>query len=245
MADINAAAIITAAGLGKRYGGEGGDGGEDLPKQFIPLCGKPLIVHCVQSFESSGLIREIILVVPPSWVDYTKSEIVEEFKLSKVTKIIAGGSERQHSVENGLNALSAEPDIVAVHDAVRPFVTLDIIDEVITEAGKSGAAIAAFPATDTMKKSSPEQSIENTVSRENIWFAQTPQAFRHEILKEAFEKAAQDRYLATDESLLVERLGKEVKLVKSSKYNIKITTPEDLDMAELILKTGLHNKKQG
>jgi 2-C-methyl-D-erythritol 4-phosphate cytidylyltransferase len=240
MADINAAAIITAGGLGKRFGGEGA---EALPKQFTPLQGKPLIVHSAQSFESSELIREIVLVVPDGWVDYTKSEIVDKFHLGKVTKIISGGKERQQSVENGLNALSNKPEIVVIHDAVRPFVTLDIIEEVVAEASKSGGAIAAFPSTDTLKKSSPEQSIENTVPRDNIWFAQTPQAFRYGTLKKAFEKASEDGYLATDEAQLLERLGMEVKLVKGSKYNIKITTPEDLEMGELILKTGIHNKR--
>ena len=243
MADINAGAIITAAGLGKRFAGEGKEGGGDLPKQFIPLYGKPVIVHSTQCFESSELIREIILVVPEKWVEYTKNEIVDKFKLSKVSKVIAGGSVRQQSVEKGFYFLSPKLEIVAVHDAVRPFVTLEIIEEVIAEASKSGAAIAAFPSTDTIKKSSPENSIENTVPRENIWFAQTPQAFRYEVLKKAFEKASEDGYLATDESLLLERLGIEVKLVKGSKYNIKITTPEDLEMGELILKSGLHNKR--
>jgi len=240
MADINAAAIITAGGLGKRFGGEGA---EALPKQFIPLQGKPVILHSIQLFESSELIREIILVVPDAWVDYTKSEIVDKFHLSKVTKIIAGGTQRQQSVEKGFNSFSATPEIVVVHDGVRPFVTLDIIEEVVAEAGKSGGAIAAYPSTDTIKKSSPELSIENTVPRDDIWFAQTPQAFKYETLKKAFEKASEDGYLATDESQLLERLGMEVKLVKGSKYNIKITTPEDIEMGELILKTGLHYKK--
>ncbi len=242
MANINAAAIITAGGLGKRFGSEGVD---KLPKQFIPLLGKPLIVHCAQRFESSELIKEIILVVPDGWGDYTKNDIVEKFKLSKVSKIISGGKERQHSVKNGLNALSNKPEIVVIHDAVRPFVTLDIIEEVIREADKSGGAIAAFPSTDTIKKSSPKYFIENTVPRDNVWFAQTPQAFRYDVLKQAFEKAAQDGYLGTDESLLVERLGMEVKLVKSSKYNFKITTPEDFEIGELILKAGLHKMEQG
>jgi len=240
MADINAAAIITAAGLGKRFNGKGTD---ELPKQFIPLSGKPIIVYPIQSFEGSDLIQEIIVVVPESWVEYTKNEIVDKYGLKKVSKVIAGGTQRQQSVEKGFHSISSRPQIVVVHDGVRPFVTLDIIEEVVAEAGKSGGAIAAFPSTDTIKKSSPEQFIENTAPRDNIWFAQTPQAFRYDVLKQAFEKASEDGYLATDESQLVERLGMEVKLVKGSKYNIKITTPEDLEMGKLILKTDFHNKK--
>ncbi|TFG76174.1 MAG: 2-C-methyl-D-erythritol 4-phosphate cytidylyltransferase [Thermodesulfobacteriales bacterium] len=238
MADMKAAVIITAGGLGKRFVGEGA---ELLPKQFIPLSTKPLIVYSIQSFERSKFISEIVLVVPDKWVEYTQAEIVDKFNIKKVSKVIAGGAERQESVRNGLNSLSTKPEIVAVHDGVRPFVTLDIIDEVITEAVNSGGAIAAIPVTDTIKQSSPEHIIENTVPRNKIWFAQTPQAFKYEILKEAFEKASEDGYLGTDEAELVERLGREVKLVLGSKNNIKITTPEDIKLAELILASGIDN----
>ena len=128
---------------------------------------------------------------------------------------------------------------------MRPLVTVQTIDEVITQAEKTGGAIAATPATDTIKKSDPEHLIENTLRREDKWLAQTPQAFRYEILKEAFEKASEDGYLGTDEAELVERLGKEVKLVKSSKYNIKITTPEDLELGEIFLASSLHRNEKG
>lgn len=239
MANINAAAIITAGGTGQRFGTEGAD---KLPKQFIPLSGKPIIVHSIMSFESSALISEVIVVVPDRWVEYTQQEVVEKFNLSKVSKVISGGEERQKSVEKGFCSISSKPDIVVVHDGVRPFVSVALIEEVVTEAKKSGAAIAACPSTDTIKKSTPEQSIENTLPRQDIWFAQTPQAFKYEILKNAFEKASEDGYLGTDESLLVERLGKEVRLVKSSKHNIKITTPEDIELGELILESGILNK---
>jgi len=241
MADINAAVIITAGGLGKRFGGKGA---EVLPKQFIPLSGKPVIAYSILSFESSEFINEVIVVVPENWVEYTKREIVDKFDLKKVSKVIAGGDERQASVERGIHSISSKPDIVAIHDGVRPFVTLETIEEVITQAGKSGGAIAAIPATDTIKKSGPEEIIENTLPRQDIWFAQTPQAFRYEILKEAFEKASEDGYLGTDESLLVERLGQEIKLVKGSKYNIKITAPEDIELGELILSSGINSNKE-
>ncbi len=240
MADINTAAIIIAGGLGKRFDGTG----DTLPKQFIPLSGKPVIAYSILSFESSKLINEIVIVVPENWVEYTKTEIVDKFDIKKVSKVISGGDERQDSVEIGLRALSKTPSIVAVHDGVRPLVTVQTIDEVITQAEKTGGAIAAIPATDTIKKSNPEHIIENTLRREDIWFAQTPQAFRYEILKEAFEKATEDSYLGTDEAELVERLGKEIKLVKSSKYNIKITTPEDLELGERFLASSLHRNKR-
>jgi len=238
MADMKAAVIITAGGLGKRFVGEGD---KLLPKQFIPLSTKPLIVYSIQSFERSKFISEIILVVPDKWVEYTQAEIVDKFNIKKVSKVIAGGAERQESVRNGFSTLSTKPEIVAVHDGVRPFVSVEIIDEVITEAANSGGAIAAIPVTDTIKQSSPEHIIENTVPRNKTWFAQTPQAFKYEILKEAFEKASEDGYLGTDEAELVERLGREVKLVLGSKNNIKITTPEDIKLAELILASGIDN----
>jgi len=240
MADINTAAIITAGGLGKRFDGTG----DTLPKQFIPLSGKPVIAYSILSFESSKLINEIVIVVPENWVEYTKTEIVDKFDIKKVSNVISGGDERQDSVRIGLMALSKTPSIVAVHDGVRPLVTVQTIDEVITQAEKTGGAIAAIPATDTIKKSDPEHIIENTLRREDIWFAQTPQAFRYEILKEAFEKASEDGYLGTDEAELVERLGKEIKLVKSSKYNIKITTQEDLELGEIFLASSLHKNKR-
>jgi len=240
MADINTAAIITAGGLGKRFDGTG----DTLPKQFIPLSGKPVIAYSILSFESSKLINEIVIVVPENWIEYTKTEIVDKFDIKKVSNVISGGDERQDSVRIGLMALSKTPSIVAVHDGVRPLVTVQTIDEVITQAEKTGGAIAAITATDTIKKSDPEHIIENTLRREDIWFAQTPQAFRYEILKEAFEKASEDGYLGTDEAELVERLGKEIKLVKSSKYNIKITTQEDLELGEIFLASSLHRNKR-
>lgn len=234
MADMKAAAIITAGGLGKRFG-EKGD--KLLPKQFISLSAKPIILYSIESFESSDLISEIVLVVPDNWVEYTETEIVNKYSIKKVSRVIGGGDERQKSVESGFKSLTSKPDIVAVHDGVRPFVSLEIIQAVLKQAANSDGAIAAIPATDTVKKSSSKKSIYETLSRDDIWFAQTPQAFKYPVLKEAFEKASKEGYLGTDEAELVERLGKEVKLVLGSKNNIKITTPEDLKLAEQILNS--------
>lgn len=238
MANINAGAIITAGGTGKRFHGEGID---ELPKQFIPLTGKPVIIHSIQSFEISEFISEIVVVVPENLIEYTQTEIVDKFDIKKVLKVIGGGKQRQESVGIGLGSLSTTTEIVVVHDGVRPFITPKIIGDVINQAADTGAAIAAIPATDTIKQSGSEQSIERTLSREKIWLAQTPQAFQHQILEEAFEKAAKEGYLGTDEAELVERLGKKIKLVLASKYNIKITTAEDLELGELILAGNLHN----
>ena len=236
MANINAAAIITAGGTGKRFGTEG------LPKQYTPLCVKPIILHSLESFESCTSISEIVVVVPHGWVEHTQNEIIDRYNFTKVTKVISGGYERQESVEKGLKFISSEPEIVVVHDGVRPFATVDIIDEVVNEAQISDGAIAAYPSIDTIKKSDSDDLIEDTLAREIIWLAQTPQAFKRDILREAFEKASEDAYLGTDESVLVERIGKRVKLVKSSRYNIKITTPEDIEAGEFILNSGIYKK---
>jgi len=228
VASIRASAVIAAAGQGKRFG-------DGLPKQFLLLRGKPVLAYSVETISKSDLIGEIIIVVPEDWARAVKTDIVERFSIPKVTKIIPGGPERQDSVLNGFNSLSGTPDIVAVHDGARPLVSLELLEEVIREASACGAALAALPSNDTIKKSSPEMYVDSTIPRESLWFAQTPQAFRYDLLKNALSKAADDRFTGTDESLLVERTGVRVKIVKGSPYNIKITTPEDLRLGELIL----------
>ena len=239
MANMKAAAIITAGGTGKRFGAEGED---KLPKQFIPLSGKPIILYSLESFERSKSISEIVVVVPEEWVDHTQNEIINRHNISKVTEVISGGSERQQSVEKGFKSISSDAEIVVIHDGVRPFAIVDLIEEVITAAKESDGAIAAYPSTDTIKRSDSKQFIEDTVARETIWLAQTPQAFKYDILNMAFEKASEDGYLGTDEAALVERIGKDVKLVKSSRYNIKITTPQDIEFGEYIIKSELYKK---
>jgi len=228
VANIRASAVIAAAGQGKRFG-------DGLPKQFLSLRGKPVLAYSVETFSKSDLIGEIIIVVPEDWARAVKTDIVDRLSIPKVTKIIPGGPERQDSVLNGFNSLSGTPDVVAVHDGARPLVSLELLEEVIRQASACGAALAALPSNDTIKKSSPDMYVDGTVPRESLWFAQTPQAFRYEVLKNALSKAADDRFTGTDESLLVERTGVRVKIVKGSPYNIKITTPEDLALGELIL----------
>lgn len=228
MADIRASAVIAAAGQGKRFG-------DGPPKQFLPLRGKPVLAYSVETFSKSDLIGEIIIVVPDDWARTVKTDIVDRLSIPKVTKIIPGGPERQDSVLIGLSSLSGTPDVVAVHDGARPFVSLGLLEEVIREASACGGALAALPSNDTIKKSSPDMYADSTVPRESLWFAQTPQAFRYDVLKNAFSKALEDGFTGTDESQLVERTGVRVKIVKGSPFNIKITSPEDLRLGELIL----------
>ena len=228
MAEMTAAAIITAGGRGVRFG-------SGAPKQFAALGGKPLLAHAVETFSSLDIISEIVLVAPDDWVPYVEKEIAG-IPGSRVSRVVPGGTERQHSVENGFNALSGEPDVVVIHDGVRPFASASLIEEVIREAYGHGAALAALLAGDTVKKAGETGLVESTVPRDTLWLAQTPQAFRYGVLREAFEKAREDGFLATDEALLAERIGAHVKLVKGSPYNIKITTREDLALGELLLK---------
>ncbi len=228
MVNVKAAAIIAAAGWGKRFG-------VDKRKQFQSLGGKPVIVHSIEGFEESPSVGEIILVVSEDSIDHCREEIVEKFQFKKIKGVIPGGEERQHSVKMGFSSISNKTDIVVVHDGVRPFVTVDMIEESIKEALKWGGAIVATPVKDTVKESS-EGYIQRTLPRESLWLAQTPQAFRYDVLKRAYEMSEEDGFLGTDESSLVERLGIRVKLIRGSQMNIKITTEEDLLLAELALK---------
>lgn len=228
---LKTSAIIAAAGWGRRFGGS-------TKKQFQLLGGKPILAYSIESFEESPSVREVVIVVPEDSLSYCSEEIVDRFKFKKVIKIIPGGEERQHSVRKGFNSLSGDTDIVVVHDGVRPFVGSDLVEKVIKEALESGGAIAALPVKDTVKKSSYDNFIEQTISRSYLWLAQTPQAFKYEILKRAYEEAERDGFLGTDESSLVERLDVQVKLVEGSPMNVKITTEEDLRLTELALKIG-------
>lgn len=229
MLNLKVAAIIAAAGLGKRFG-------EGLRKQFQPLSGKPLIVYSIERFEEFKLINEIILVVPKDSINYCQREIKDKFQFKKITKIIPGGKERQQSVKMGFNSVSSETDVVVVHDGVRPFVTARMIDEVVKESLNTGGAITAIPVKDTVKKSSTKNHVERTLSRDALWLAQTPQAFQYNVLKSAYEKTENDGFLGADESSLVERIGIRVTLVAGSQTNIKITTKEDLLLGELVFK---------
>ncbi|MER3446139.1 MAG: 2-C-methyl-D-erythritol 4-phosphate cytidylyltransferase [Candidatus Dadabacteria bacterium] len=228
MIKVKAAAIIAAAGWGKRFS-------VDRRKQFQPLDGKPVIAHSIERFEESPSVGEIILVVSEDSIVYCREEIVKKFQFKKIAGIIPGGEERQHSVKKGFSSISNETDIVIVHDGVRPFITVDLIEGSIKEALESGGAIVAVPVRDTVKESY-EGYIKRTLPRESLWLAQTPQAFRYDILKRAYEMSEEDGFLGTDESSLVERLGIRVKLIWGSQMNMKITTEEDLLMAELALK---------
>ena len=219
--------IIAAAGAGRRMKAE-------RPKQLLVLDGTPILVHTVAKFDASPVVDYIIVMAPRESVDEVKS-IVTRAGFKKPVQVIEGGERRQDSVAAGLQHLQPGTTLVAVHDAVRPFVTLAEIESVIRQADQSGAAILGVPLVDTVKQAEKE-FVESTLAREHLVLAQTPQVFRTEILKEAFERAQTDEYYGTDESSLVERLGRPVAIVRGSEHNIKITRPTDLTLARAILE---------
>lgn len=204
-------------------------------KPFLPLVGRPVLVHTLLPFERSPLIDAIILVVPDDDREMCRKEIVNAFGFQKVIDVVAGGAERQDSVMAALNSLAASWDIIVVHDGARPFVTVDLIERVVKTAMKSGAAIAAVPVKDTIKEV-VDGTVTRTVPREGLWSVQTPQAFRAELLVEAHERAEEDGFYGTDEAALVERLGRTVSIVEGSYENIKITTPEDIVIGEATVR---------
>jgi len=221
-------AIIPAAGSGTRIGGE-------IKKQFLPLKGKPIIVHTLQQFEHCSEIDEVAMAIPESALSDMETVVVR-FRLHKVNKIIIGGKKRQDSVGNVLDRLTLkDSDIVLVHDAVRPFVETKRISHLIKICREYDAAVFAVQPKDTIRRSTGGGFFDQTLDRTSLWLIQTPQAFRAKLLIKAFEKAKKDKFYSTDDAALVERLGVKVRIVEGNYDNIKITTPEDLELGALIL----------
>lgn len=225
--------IIPAAGLGSRMAGSAT--GKAPAKQFTELNGVPVLIHTLRKFAEAPGVTEIVIAMRKSEADNFAPRLQQE-NFAKPVRIVEGGEHRQESVSNALQAISAAPeDLVLVHDAVRPFVDREIIANVIDAAAKHGAAIAAVPAVDTIKQvdRTAEGAVVNaTIPREHIVQVQTPQGFRFHVLKQAFDEAARDGFVGTDEASVVERMGHEVAVVMGSPKNIKITTPADLELAE-------------
>ena len=221
-------AVVPAGGTGKRMGA-------GTPKQFLMLDGVPLMLHALRVLDRAPGVAEVVLVVPKEERDRALSEVVERYGLKKVLKVVPGGATRQESVRHGLNEVDKDVEIVVVHDAVRPFITEDRIERSIEAARQHGGAIVAVPMKDTPKQAGPDRLIQRTLDRTELWLAQTPQTFRRALVVEAYQKAAIAHVHATDDAALVERLGHKVAIVEGSWENIKITTPEDMILAEAIL----------
>ena len=220
-------AIIVAAGEGRRFGG-------DRPKQFANILGKPLIIHTLERFEACPAIDEIILVLSANGLS-TVAQNHDVSGISKIRSIVAGGKTRAESVRNGLNAVDAgAAEIVAVHDGARPLVRVDEIARTVSRAADTGASCLVTVVTDTVKTIDGEHIV-GTVDRRNLRRALTPQAFRYDILMEAFEGVDLSENI-TDECSLVEKLGIEIATVEGSPRNIKITTADDMIVAEAFLR---------
>jgi 2-C-methyl-D-erythritol 4-phosphate cytidylyltransferase len=216
------AAVLPAGGSGARLGSR-------TPKQFLKIGGAPILVVTVGHFVRHPEIAEIVVAAPAPLVRYTERLLARHFRRGRVT-VVAGGAERQDSVRAGLDAVPPARDFVIVHDAVRPFIDRALIDAVVSAARASSAAICALPIAETVNRVR-ESFVETTVDRTGLWAVQTPQAFSAELLREAHDKARRDGVLGTDESMLVERLGHAVRVVRGIEGNVKITTPEDLRRA--------------
>jgi 2-C-methyl-D-erythritol 4-phosphate cytidylyltransferase len=220
-------AIIAAAGFGRRMKA-------DRPKQLLELNGTPIIIHTIRKFDAAPAIDYIIVTALRESVDEVR-ELIRSAEFRKSVMVVEGGERRQDSVAAGLEHLQPNTDVVAVHDGVRPFVSRDDIENVVRQAERTGAAILAVPIVETVKQVEKEL-VESTLTREHLVLAQTPQAFRTEVLKQAFDGARKDEYYGTDESSLVERIGHPVAIVRGSERNIKITRPSDLTLARAFLE---------
>ncbi|MBI1987487.1 MAG: 2-C-methyl-D-erythritol 4-phosphate cytidylyltransferase [Nitrospinae bacterium] len=224
-------ALVPAAGSGRRLGGE-------IPKQFRALKGKPLLAHTLQRLQECPLIGAIYPIVPPEEVAYCQREVVVPYGLDKVVEVVAGGPERQDSVYRGFSRLQGRPELVLIHDGVRPFVSARLLQETLRAAELFGAAVAALPCVDTIKEVDEEGIVCRTLDRRRLWQVQTPQAFRLPLLREALEMAVAEGFWATDEACLVERTGHPVRVISGESYNLKVTVQADLQLAEWILEKG-------
>lgn len=229
------AAIITAAGKGIRLKG-------DINKQFMLIHNKPILAHTLKSFQECQKIDEIYVVIPKEYMDYCRNEIIKKYAYNKIAKLIAGGASRQESVYKGLLALPQTCSLVSVHDGVRPLITAREIGELIEKLllinkndDKYKGIITASPAYETVKKIDPDNNIESTITRSQVCIAQTPQTFFYSEIIQAYEKAIKDGFAGTDDASLIERMGWKVKVIMGHHENIKITTPMDLFLAELIM----------
>jgi len=223
------AVIIPAAGSGTRLGSR-------LPKPFIPLNGKAILEHTIAQFlPVEGLCQ---IIVATSKASFERVErIFDNFKGTTVElTLVEGGAERQHSIENALKHVNPDIDLVAIHDAVRPFISREKIEHCAKSALEFGGAILAVPAKDTIKKVDSSGIIVETPDRANLWQAQTPQIFKKDLLLKAYKKAKDDNYLGTDDASLVEYFGGKVKIIEGDRKNLKITYPIDLIIAEHIVQ---------
>jgi len=222
-------AVIPAAGAGLRMGG-------GTAKQFLEMDGKPILALTLEKFQNCQAIDGIILVAPPDDLESCKRTIIDRYGLTKVFKVIAGGDRRQDSVRLGIEASGGEYGLIVIHDGVRPFIETDLIELAIVAAMKDRAVITALPAKDTVKKVGESGFVLETYERKSLWLVQTPQVFRYEDIIAAHRRALLEQWDdVTDDASLIEKMGIPVKVILGSEYNIKVTTPQDMELARYLL----------
>lgn len=223
-------AIVLAAGQGKRMGTK-------VAKQYLLLAGKPILYYALKAFEDSPLINEVFLVTGEGEESYCREEIIEKYQFKKVSKVLQGGKERYHSVWNGLKELG-KSGYVFIHDGARPFVERQIIERGYNSVQRCNACVVGMPVKDTIKQVDETGMVETTPDRSRLWMVQTPQIFENEVVKKAYSLLMRETCInVTDDAMVVEQmLSHPVRLVEGSYENMKITTPEDLEMAEIFLK---------
>ena len=224
-------AIILAAGKGKRMQ-------SDIPKQYLEINGNTILYYTLKQFEESSLIDEIIIVTGVGEEEYCKKNIIDKYGLKKVTEVVVGGKERYHSVYNGLQKVREDVEYVFIHDGARPFVTQEILERAWEGVKKYKACVVGMPVKDTIKIVNETQQVKDTPDRSKVWMVHTPQVFEKKIIQTAYEKIiSQEDNTITDDAMVVEKtLNYPIQLIEGSYKNIKITTPEDLELAKLYLK---------
>jgi len=210
--------------------------GLERPKVFLPLGGVPLLAYTLQPFEACPQVDEILPLVPEEEIAFCQEEIIRRQGLKKVSQTLAGGKERSDSVFRGLQAIEGRADLVVIHDGARPFVSADLIERAIEGAKQWGAVVAALPTWETVKEVSAAGEVVRTIDRQHLWMIQTPQAFSFSLIWKAYREAREEGFQGTDDATLVERMGFPVRAIEGSRFNLKITTPDDWRLAEAILQ---------
>jgi 2-C-methyl-D-erythritol 4-phosphate cytidylyltransferase len=229
---MKATAIIVAAGEGLRIGGE-------IPKPYLSLCGRAMVLRTLDRFFAARSIGQVVLVVAAGALSRCEGMLRGDSVLGQRLWVLqCGRATRQESVKAGLEKVDADTDIVVIHDGARPFVSPGLIDRCVESANQTGAAVVGLPARDTIKLVSDDHRILSTPDRKALWEIQTPQAFRRTLIVDAHESAAREGFTATDDAMLVEQMGKPVWVIDGEKTNLKITVPEDIWLAEAMIREG-------
>ena len=221
--------VIVAAGKGTRLQSE-------LPKPFLSVAGRPILVHTLRRFEPIEVVRRIVVVVAAEREALCRELLHTHGPWPQPIAVVHGGAERQDSVWNGLAALETHCEIVAIHDAARPFISVEAIQRSIEAAAETGSAVVATPVRDTIKRADAQHTIRETVSRHDLWLAQTPQTFQVGVIRAAHQWAQQRGIVGTYDATLVEQMGRPVRIVPGDALNFKITTPDDLALAQAVLQ---------